>query len=158
MSNLKATKRENSSSGSNNKLRAKGYIPAILYGGSNPSLKLSIEEKLLNKVFNSESFLSTIIELNIDGKTEKVIPRDISYHVLSDKLIHIDFMRVAKGSKIILHFNFFVSLLTESEYFFRLIGLSFSLYRIPNPPPKSKNLRSSLSSFIKLDITFNIFL
>ena len=102
INNLKATKRETKTAGELSALRTKGLIPAILYGGSNPSLKLSIEEKLLNKVFNSESFLSTIIELNIDGKTEKVIPRDISYHVLSDKLIHIDFMRVAKGSKIIL--------------------------------------------------------
>ena len=48
------------------------------------------------------SFLSTIIDLNIDGQTEKVIPRDISYHVLSDKPIHIDFMRVVSGKKIVI--------------------------------------------------------
>ena len=100
--NLKATKRESKTSGDLNNLRSKGFIPAILYGGNNPSLKISIEEKLLSKVFSSDSFLSTVIDLNIDGQTEKVIPRDISYHVISDKPIHIDFMRVAKGSKIIL--------------------------------------------------------
>ena len=102
MNNLKATKRESQSAGFINKLRQKGFIPAILYGGNDPSLKISVDEKLLNKVFSADSFLSTIIDLNIDGKTEKVIPRDISYHVLSDKPIHIDFMRVSKGSKIIL--------------------------------------------------------
>ena len=100
--NLKATKRDSKPSGDLNNLRSKGFIPAILYGGNNPSLKISIEEKLLSKVFSSDSFLSTVIDLNIDGQTEKVIPRDISYHVISDKPIHIDFMRVAKGSKIIL--------------------------------------------------------
>ena len=100
--NLKATKRESKTSGDLNSLRSKGFIPAILYGGNNPSLKISIEEKLLNKVFSSDSFLSTVIDLNIDGQTEKVIPRDISYHVISDKPIHIDFMRITKGSKIIL--------------------------------------------------------
>ena len=100
--NLKATKRESKTSGDLNNLRSKGFIPAILYGGNNPNLKISIEEKLLNKVFSSDSFLSTVLDLNIDGKTEKVIPRDISYHVISDKPIHIDFMRITKGSKIIL--------------------------------------------------------
>ena len=100
--NLKASKRETRTSGELNILRSTGQIPAILYGGKDPSLKISIEEKLFNKIYNSESFLSTIIDLNIDGKTEKVIPRDISYHVISDKPIHIDFMRVNKGSKIIL--------------------------------------------------------
>ena len=102
INNLKATKRDSKTAGELNSLRNKGLVPAILYGGTNPNIKISIEEKLLNKVLNSESFLSTIIDLNIDGKTEKVIPRDISYHVISDKPAHIDFMRVAKGSKIIL--------------------------------------------------------
>ena len=100
--NLKATKRESKTSGDLNNLRSKGFIPAILYGGNNPSLKIRVEEKLLSKVFSSDSFLSTVIDLNVDGQTEKVIPREISYHVISDKPIHIDFMRVAKGSKIIL--------------------------------------------------------
>ena len=100
--NLKATKRESKTAGELGILRSKGLIPAILYGGKNPSLKISVEEKLFSKIYNSESFLSTIIDLNIDGQTEKVIPRDIAYHVISDKPIHIDFMRVAKGSKIIL--------------------------------------------------------
>ena len=102
INNLKATRRDSKTTGDLNVLRGKGFIPAVLYGGKNPNLKISIEEKRLNNIFNSESFLSTIIDLDIDGKTEKVIPRDISYHVTSDKPIHIDFMRIAKGSKIIL--------------------------------------------------------
>ena len=100
--NLKATKRDSKTVGELSSLRSRGLIPAILYGGDNPNLKISIDEKLFNKIFNSDSFLSTIIDLNVDGQTEKVIPRDISYHVISDKPIHIDFMRVTKGSKIIL--------------------------------------------------------
>ena len=102
INNLKATKRLSKTTGELNSLRAKGFIPAVLYGGENPNLKISIEEKRLNTILVSDAFLSTIIDLDIDGKTEKVIPRDISYHVTSDKPIHIDFMRVAKGSRIIL--------------------------------------------------------
>ena len=48
MSNLKAVKREDSSTGSNNRLRATGFIPAILYGGKNPNQKISIENQVLN--------------------------------------------------------------------------------------------------------------
>ena len=102
INNLKATKRETKTTRELNTLRTKGFIPAVLYGGKNPNLNISIEEKQIKNILNSEAFLSTIIDLNIDGKTEKVIPRDVAYHVISDRPIHIDFMRVTKGSKIIL--------------------------------------------------------
>ena len=102
MNNLKAIKREGTSSGHNSKLRAEGFVPAILYGGKDPNTKISIEKKLLSNILNSETFLSTVIELDLDGKKEKVLPREVAYHVVSDEPIHIDFMRIVAGSKIIL--------------------------------------------------------
>ena len=102
MSNLKAIKRENTSSGSTNKLRATGFIPAILYGGKNPNQKISIEKKAIREIINSDNFLSEVLELDIDGKKEKVLPRDVSFHVVSEEPIHIDFMRVVAGKKMIL--------------------------------------------------------
>ncbi len=102
MSNLKATKRENLTSGSNNKLRAKGLIPAILYGGKDPNQNISINKKDISNIINSDTFLSKVLELEIDGKKEKVIPRDIAFHVVSEEPIHIDFMRIVSGKKIIL--------------------------------------------------------
>ena len=102
INNLKASKRETKTKGQLNTLRLKGFIPAILYGGKNPNLKLSINEKFVDEVLKSENFLSTVIDLDIDGKKEKVIPRDVTYHVTSDKPTHIDFMRIVQGSKIIL--------------------------------------------------------
>ncbi len=102
MSNLKATKRENLTSGSNNKLRAEGYIPAILYGGKDPNQNISISKKEVSNIINSDTFLSKVLELEVDGKKEKVIPRDIAYHVVSEEPIHIDFMRIVSGKKIIL--------------------------------------------------------
>ena len=102
MSNLKATKRENLSSGSNNKLRAKGFIPAILYGGKDQNQNISVSKKEISNIINSETFLSKVLELDIDGKKEKVIPRDVAYHVVSEEPLHIDFMRIVSGKKIIL--------------------------------------------------------
>ena len=102
MSNLKAIKRENLSSGTNNKLRAKGLIPAILYGGKDPNQNISVSKKDFSNIINSETFLSKVLELDLDGKKEKVIPRDVAYHVVSQEPIHIDFMRIVSGKKIIL--------------------------------------------------------
>jgi len=102
MSNLKAIKRENTTSGATNKLRSSGLIPAILYGGKDPNQKISIEKKAVREIINSESFLSKVLELDIDGKKEKVLPREVAYHVVSEEPIHIDFMRVVTGKKIVL--------------------------------------------------------
>ena len=102
MSNLKAIKRENTSSGSNNKLRAKGLIPAILYGGKNANQNISIEKKDIKNIIYSDTFLSKVLEIEIDGKKEKVIPREVAFHVVSEEPIHIDFMRIVTGKKIIL--------------------------------------------------------
>ena len=102
MSNLKAIKRESTTSGSNNKLRAEGLIPAILYGGKDSNLNISIEKKEVKNIINSDTFLTKVLELDIDGKKEKVIPRDVSFHVVSEEPIHIDFMRIVSGKKIIL--------------------------------------------------------
>ncbi len=102
MNNLKAIKRDNLTSGSNNKLRAKGLIPAILYGGKNPNQKISLNKKDISNIINSETFLSKVLEIEVDGKKEKVIPREVAYHVISDEPIHIDFMRIISGKKIIL--------------------------------------------------------
>ncbi len=102
MSNLKAIKRENTSSGSTNRLREKGLVPAILYGGKDPNQNISINKKELLSIVKSDTFLSKVLELDIDGKKEKVIPRDVAFHIISEEPIHIDFMRIVSGKKIIL--------------------------------------------------------
>ena len=102
MNNIKAKKRENTASGFTNNLRKQGLIPAILYGGKNPNQNISVEKKSISKIINSDSFLSKVLELDIEGKKEKVLPRDVAYHVLSDEPVHIDFMRIVSGSKLVL--------------------------------------------------------
>ena len=102
MSSLKAFIREKLTSGSNNKLRADGLIPAVLYGGKDQNQNISVKKKDLSNIINSDTFLSKVLEIDIDGKREKVIPRDVSYNVISEEPIHIDFMRIVTGKKIIL--------------------------------------------------------
>ena len=102
MNNIKALKREKLTSGSNNKLRASGFIPAILYGGKDPNQNISVSKKELSSIINSDTFLSKVLEIELEGKKEKVIPRDVSYNVISEEPVHIDFMRIVSGKKIIL--------------------------------------------------------
>ena len=102
MSNLKAIKRETNSSSSINKLRDSGFIPAILYGGKDSNQKISIEKKAIRDIVKSDSFLSKVLEMEIDGKKEKVLPREVAYHVVSEEPIHIDFMRIVAGKKVVI--------------------------------------------------------
>tara|TARA_B100000963_G_C22476790_1_gene602784 strand:- start:52 stop:789 length:738 start_codon:yes stop_codon:yes gene_type:complete len=102
MNNLKAIKRESTSSGSNNKLRSGGLIPAILYGGKDANQNISVQKKEIKNLVYTDTFLSKVLELDIDGRKEKVIPRDVAFHVVSEEPIHIDFMRIVSGKKIIL--------------------------------------------------------
>ena len=102
MSNLKAIKRNTVTSGSISKLRESGFIPAILYGGKDTNQKISIEKKAIRDIINSDNFLSKVLEIEIDGKKEKVLPREVAYNVVSEEPIHIDFMRIVAGKKVII--------------------------------------------------------
>ena len=99
---IKAKKRTTVSTGQVNKLRQEGFIPAILYGGKQNNVSLSLNKIHIKNIIKTETFMSKVIDMDIEGSTEKVLPREISYHPLSDEPIHIDFMRVVSGKKITL--------------------------------------------------------
>lgn len=100
MNVLKATKRTSVSTGQVNKLRSDGFIPAVLYGGKKNNLNISLKKLHLQNVINAETFMSKVFDLDIDGNAEKALPRDIAYDPVSDEPIHIDFMRITKGTRL----------------------------------------------------------
>ena len=102
MNILKATKRTITSTGQVNKLRSDGFIPAILYGGKQNNLIISLKKLHLQDLIKTKTFMSKVVELEIDGNTEKVLPKDVAYDPVSDEPLHIDFMRIVKGTKLIL--------------------------------------------------------
>ncbi len=102
MNIIKATKRTTTSAGQINKLRTDGFVPAILYGGEKNNISISLKKLHLRDVIKTETFTSKVMDLDIDGNLEKVLPRDIAYDPVSDEPIHIDFMRIAKGSTLVL--------------------------------------------------------
>ena len=102
MNILKATKRTTASIGQINKLRSDGFIPAVLYGGKKDNLNISLKKLYIQDIIKTETFMSKVYDLDIDGSSEKVLPRDISYDPISDEPIHIDFLRIVKGSRLTL--------------------------------------------------------
>ena len=102
MNSIQASIRTTNTKGEVNALRQKGDVPAIIYGGTEENQKISISKKHLRLLIDQENFLSNIININMDGKTINALPREISYDPLSDDPIHIDFLRIVKGAKIIL--------------------------------------------------------
>ena len=100
MNSLEANIRDNTTKGQLASIRGDGKVPAIIYGGKDQNQKISISKKLLKVLIDKENFLSNIISLNIDGKTQNVLPREVKYHILSDEPTHVDFLRVLPGVKI----------------------------------------------------------
>ena len=100
MNSLEANIRDNSTKGQLNAIRKNGDVPAIVYGGKDKNQKISVSKKLLKTLIERENFLSNIITLNVEGKSQNVLPREVKYHILSDEPIHVDFLRVLPGVKI----------------------------------------------------------
>ena len=100
MNSLEASIRENTTKGQLNSIRESGNVPAIIYGGKEENQKISISKKLLKNLIEKENFLSSIITLNINGKPQNVLPREVKYHIISDEPTHVDFLRVLPGLKI----------------------------------------------------------
>ena len=102
MSLIQATIRNTKSKGQIRTLRNSGEVPGIVYGGEIANEKISISKKEVKILIDKENFLSNVISINLDGKEQRVLPRDITFDAISDEPIHIDFLRIVDGAKIIL--------------------------------------------------------
>ena len=100
MNSLEASIRNNKSKGELTTLRVNGNVPSIIYGGSSQNEKISISKKKLKYFLEKENFLSNIITLDVGGKPQNVLPREVKYDVITDDPIHVDFLRVVPGVKI----------------------------------------------------------
>ena len=100
MNSINANIRTDRTKGELNTLRVNGNVPAIIYGGESENEKIFISRKLLKILLDKENFLSNILTLNVNDKTQNVLPKEIKYDVITDEIIHVDFLRVIPGVKI----------------------------------------------------------
>jgi len=98
---LHAKGREDTGKGASRRLRRlAGEIPAIVYGGKKAPAQVSLAHKDVIKALENEAFYSHIISLDVDGKSEDVIIKDIQRHPAKAIVMHMDFFRVSKTTKL----------------------------------------------------------
>jgi len=94
-----AQKREDTGKGASRRLRRQALVPAIIYGGKTEPQQISILSKDFIKHLENEAFYSHIITINVDGKKEDAILKDLQRHPAKPVIIHADFLRVSKDQK-----------------------------------------------------------
>ena len=90
--------RENTGTGGARAARRDGLVPGIIYGGDEASVAVSVKYNEVLKAINSGQFLSNMIELSHEGKTQKVLTKDVQFHPVTDQPVHLDFYRVTAKS------------------------------------------------------------
>lgn len=97
---LSAELRERAGKGAARATRRAGRVPAVIYGDKKDPVMVSLEPIELKKFINTGGFFSTLLEIQAGGDKHRVIARDIQLDPVSDRPIHVDFMRVSKGARI----------------------------------------------------------
>ena len=95
------TTRDTKGTGSSRAIRRAGNTPGVVYGVGVEPTHISVETKVLVKHYQSGRFLSTLYELNVDGKKSRVIPKDVQLHPVKDTPLHVDFYVLSKESQVI---------------------------------------------------------
>ena len=95
-----AKTRKEQGTGASRRLRNAGMVPGIIYGGKGEPTPIVIEHNPLYHALRVEAFHSSILDMELDGATEKVLLRDVQWHAYKPKVMHIDFQRVAADEKI----------------------------------------------------------
>jgi large subunit ribosomal protein L25 len=94
--------REGTGKGAARATRRQGLVPGVVYGGKNPAQSITVSRKELDKLINTGAFFNTLYELKAGDKTQKVLPRDVQFHPVTDVPLHVDFLRVAANAQIVI--------------------------------------------------------
>ncbi|MBV9635040.1 MAG: 50S ribosomal protein L25/general stress protein Ctc [Methylobacteriaceae bacterium] len=97
---LAATVRSGSGKGAARSVRREGRVPGVIYGGGEPPQSIAVNYRELNQLIYGGRFLTTIFEIDVAGKKERVIPRDYQLDVVKDTPLHVDFLRLKAGSRL----------------------------------------------------------
>ena len=97
---LSAESRERAGKGASRALRNSGRVPAVIYGGNAEPTIIHVEEKALVKALMTGHFFNSVVELELSGKTHTTLPKDVAFHPVNDRPLHVDFYRVSKDTKL----------------------------------------------------------
>jgi large subunit ribosomal protein L25 len=97
---LPAELRERAGKGASRALRRDGRVPAVIYGGNEQPTAIHIEERVLSRQLGTGHFMNSIVMVEVGGQSVRAIPKDVALHPVSDRPLHVDFLRLSKESKI----------------------------------------------------------
>jgi large subunit ribosomal protein L25 len=95
-----ANSRTAQGTGASRRLRRTGKVPGILYGGSAQPTPIEVEHNALFHALRKEKFHASILDMELDGRAERVLLRDFQLHPYKPQVLHVDFQRVAEDQKI----------------------------------------------------------
>jgi large subunit ribosomal protein L25 len=97
---LKAQARDRAGKGAARELRRNNMVPAVIYGDNKDPLMISLPYKELSLQINKGGFQNTVLEIDVDGKKHKVLPKDYQREPVRDFFTHVDFLRIGKNTKV----------------------------------------------------------
>ena len=86
--------------GASRALRREGRVPAVVYGGKEDVLAIHIEQKELVRMLGTGHFFSSVVEVEVGGQKMRTLPKDVAFHPVSDRPLHVDFLRLAADAKV----------------------------------------------------------
>lgn len=100
MISLSAASRPSAGKGAARATRRMGRVPAIVYGGDEEPALISLEPRELGRCLARPGFFNHLVEITVDGTTQRTLPREVQYHPVSDLPLHVDFQRVGAGAQV----------------------------------------------------------
>jgi large subunit ribosomal protein L25 len=97
---LAAAARSGTGKGAARSVRRAGRVPGVIYGGGETAEPISVDHKEMDQLINGGHFLTTIFELDVGGRKQRVLPRDYQLDVVTDRPLHVDFLRLKAGARV----------------------------------------------------------
>jgi large subunit ribosomal protein L25 len=97
---ISAQIRERAGKGAARSTRRAGLVPAVIYGEKQEATLISVAPKELERLVHKKAFFATLLDVELDGKKHRVLPRDVQFNPVTDVIEHLDFQRIGKDTKI----------------------------------------------------------
>jgi large subunit ribosomal protein L25 len=97
---IKAVARDRAGKGAARAVRRQGHVPAVIYGGGEAPETIALDFNQTKQLIFAGHFLTTVFEIDVDGRTTRAIPRDYQLDPVKDFPLHVDFLRLAAGQSV----------------------------------------------------------
>jgi large subunit ribosomal protein L25 len=97
---LSAETRERAGKGASRAMRRQGRVPAVIYGQKQDPLPMHVEEKALMRMLHGGHFMNSVVMIDLGGEATRTLPKDVQFHPVTDRPLHVDFLRISEHAKV----------------------------------------------------------